>query len=253
MITSYVQTKGGTGKSTLALSTAFSRTLGKRYKRIGLVELDPQKTLFAWWKEREREGLAEKTPNGAKVSFYHISTTNREEFQKEIQKASANQDFLVMDVPGEGTGRLHTRFAMAFSDLVIIPMRTSTYDEAAFSENLYPLILDIISLAPEKKDAFQVLPTFTHPQTKKSNILNYFTEILPNEVRCMDAVYPARSVYENFNRDGLCLTEYKKMVRTNKRLRQQAEKAGNDIEEITSRILDELEKNHGRTQKNKIS
>jgi len=237
MIISYVQTKGGTGKSTLALNTAFSKYLHTKFKSIALVELDPQGTLKSWWTEREEDGR-----NSGKVSFHHISSSQKEVFQDGIKSIAMHNQLIVMDIPGESTGKLHTRFACAVSDIVMIPIRTSTNDESAFADNLYPIIKDIIKADPKKKDAFYVLPAFIHPQSNKSNIMEYFEDVLPAYVKCFPALYPTRSVYENFNREGLSLSEYAKMVKNNKRYSRQALSAIHDIEEITKNLFRILER-----------
>ncbi|HOO38630.1 MAG TPA: division plane positioning ATPase MipZ [Deltaproteobacteria bacterium] len=237
MIISYVQTKGGTGKSTLALNTAFSRHLGRKFNTIALVELDPQGTLKNWWSERTEMGR-----NTGKVSFHHISSTQKEVFQDGIQSIAAHNEIIVMDIPGESTGKLHTRFACAVSDLVIIPMRTSTNDETAFADNLYPIIKDIIKVEPAKKNAFYVLPAFTHPQSKKKSVIEYFEDILPKNVACLPAVYPNRSIYENFNREGLNLHDYARQVKNNKRSTSQVHTALKDIEDIAKTLMQILEK-----------
>ncbi len=237
MIISYVQTKGGTGKSTLAISTAFSGFINKKFESIALVELDPQGTLRNWWNERE-----EFKRSLGKVSFHHISSTQKEVFQEGIKTIAAHNQLIVMDIPGESTGRLHTRFACAFSDLVIVPMRTSTNDESAFAENMYPIIKEIIKVAPKRKERFYVLPAFTHPQSRTDKIVEYFRDILPAGVGCLDAAFPGRPVYENFNRDGSHLGEYAEYVKKNKRLNKQASRAVGDIEEIAKIIIEILEK-----------
>jgi cellulose biosynthesis protein BcsQ len=147
-----------------------------------------------------------------------------------------------MDIPGESTGKLHTRFACAVSDLVIIPMRTSTNDETAFADNLYPIIKEIIKVEPKKKNSFYVLPTFTHPQSKMQTLMEYFEDILPPNVSCLPAVYPNRSIYENFNREGSNLYEFARQTKNNKRQSKQAASALKDIEEIAKTIIRMAEK-----------
>jgi cellulose biosynthesis protein BcsQ len=246
MIISFVQTKGGTGKSTLALNTAFSKHINKKFRTIALVELDPQGTLRAWWDER-----AELEKKSGKVSFHHISSTQKEVFADGIKSITAYNDLIIMDIPGESTGKLHTRFACAVSDLVVIPMRTSTNDEAAFANNLYPIIKEIIKIDPKKKGSFYVLPSFTHPKANTQTIIEYFTEILPQNVGCLHAIYPNRSVYENFNREGCTLHEYTLSVSTNKRHYKQAFMAINDMEEIATTISGIVESAHVIAQKAK--
>ncbi len=246
MIISFVQTKGGTGKSTLALNTAFSRHISRKFRSIALVELDPQGTLKYWWSERAEQGR-----ETGSVSFHHISSTQKEVFQDGIRSIAAHNDFIVMDIPGESTGKLHTRFACAVSDFVIIPMRTSTNDEAAFTDNLYPIIKEIMKLDPGKKSSFFILPSFTHPLTKKESLLEYFQDILPPHIGCLPIMYPSRSIYENFNRDGSTLQEYADLVRNNKRNYQQALAAIADMEHITKILSSMVENENGSSKKEK--
>ena len=240
MIIGFVQTKGGTGKSTLAVNTAFSRTMHREFKSVALVELDSQGTLKNWWDERQEVGY-----NSGHVSFHHISSSQKEVFQQGIKAISAHNDLMIMDIPGEGTGKLHTRFACAFCDLVIIPLRTSTNDETAFMNNLYPIVQQIIKAVPEKRAHFYVLPVFVHPRVSPQKCFEYFDEILPMYISCLDAVYPSRAVYENFNRQGLNLHEYSKLVENNKKNRQQVENAIADIENIAQTIVKTGRKIHG--------
>ena len=232
MIIGFVQTKGGTGKSTLAVNIAFSNAVARAFDSIALVELDPQGTLRNWWEEREEMGY-----DCSRVSFHHISSTQKAVFQEGIKAIAQHNQLMIMDIPGEGTGKLHTRFACAFCDIAVIPMRQSTNDESAFLTNLYPIIKDIVLAVPEKRGRFHVLPVFTHPRTSVDKCYAYFNEVLPPYVTCLKAVYPARSVYENFNRKGLNLNEYAAVVATNQKSRQQVEKAVKDVETIANRLI----------------
>ncbi|HVN70769.1 MAG TPA: hypothetical protein VMU10_01995, partial [Desulfomonilia bacterium] len=214
-------------------------SINKKCRSVALVELDPQGTLRAWWEDRIEHGR-----KSAHVSFHHISSTQKEVFSDGIKSIASHNDLIIMDIPGESTGKLHTRFACAVSDLVIIPMRTSTNDEAAFADNLYPIIKEIIKIDPKKKGSYYVLPSFTHPKANTETIIGYFSDILPQNVGCLHAIYPDRSVYENFNREGFTLKEYAFSVDKNKRHRKQALMAINDIEEIATTILALLESKH---------
>lgn len=233
MIIGFVQTKGGTGKSTLAANLAFSNAADRAFNDIALVELDPQGTLQSWWAERTEMGY-----DCGSVSFHHISSTQKSVFQEGLKAIAHHNELIIMDIPGEGTGKLHTRFACAFCDVVVIPLRQSTNDESAFLNNLCPVIRDIMQALPEKNSCFHVLPVFTHPLSNVDNCYSYFTQVLPPYVTCLKAVYPARSVYENFNRKGLNLHEYASVVAANRRFKEQAEKAVKDVETIAKLLID---------------
>jgi cellulose biosynthesis protein BcsQ len=239
MIVSFVQTKGGTGKSTLAVNTAFSEPITSKYSSVALVELDPQGTLKNWWQQREEEGRVSK-----QVSFHHISSTQKEVVQEGIKSIATHNQLLILDIPGESVGKLHTKFACAISDLVVIPMRTSTNDESAFADNLLPIVKELIRSYPEKRGGFYVLPSFTNVQTTKEKIFDYFHDILPEYIGCLQILFPFRGIYENFNRDGMNLLDYADSVKSNKRLYVQAVRAIQDIDEIAKEILLKLEAKH---------
>jgi cellulose biosynthesis protein BcsQ len=232
MIIGFVQTKGGTGKSTLALNIAFSGVMAKAFDSIALVELDPQGTLKRWWQERAEMGY-----DCSRVSFHHLSSTQKSVFQEGIRSIARHNELMIMDIPGEGTGKLHTQFACAFCDVTVIPMRPSTNDESAFLDNLYPIIKNIVQAVPGKKGRFHVLPVFTHPQSGVNRHHVRFTQVLPPYVTCLKAVFPARSVYENFNRQGLNLNEYARVVSANRKLKAQAEKALADVRTISETLI----------------
>lgn len=233
MIIALVQTKGGTGKSTLSQALAFSAALQKVYPKIGIVELDAQATLKRWWDFRKQH---QKTSQ--KVFFHHISTTDEEKMSAAMESAIQEHDLTIIDVPGESVSRFHTLFAASISDLVVIPMRTSTHDEDAFEMNLLPIVDRILERAPHKHGRFYILPTFTHPAANRERVTAYFQDILPAHIHCLDAVFPNRVVFENFNREGMTLAEYAELVANNQRETKQVLNATRDVEWIAAKILE---------------
>jgi len=63
MITSFIQTKGGTGKTTLAKCLAFSKTFKKEFGSVCLIELDPQGTISSWHKHRQESRTVRRECN----------------------------------------------------------------------------------------------------------------------------------------------------------------------------------------------
>lgn len=234
MIISFVQTKGGVAKSTLSRGFAYSKIV-QRNRSVGLVDLDPQGTLTDWHKERVESGL------GQKVHFASLSAKEKEDkkgfisrLKKDLTKIIDSNDLVVLDTPGESVSRFVTNFAIALSDIVMIPMRSSTGDEGAFSK-IYPLIKSAHQESPEKK--FIILPVFIHPRTKVETIKGYFDDIKPEETSCLNEFFPDRSVYQNFDREGMDQYEYAQLVKSNKKDSDQAQKAIKDINKIAKAIL----------------
>ncbi len=232
MIIAFVQTKGGTGKSTLAQNIAYSKKIGKTFESISIVEMDPQRTLYKWWQRRK-----ENSHRSANVNFTHISSTERDIILKELEDLESSNDFLILDVPGESIGKFHTQFACAVADLVLIPMRTSTNDEEAFEDNLLPIINRIMEVDRESRNVFYVVPSFTHPLVNRQNIIEYFHGILPDHINCLNATFSFGTVFENYSRSGNNLYEYAHSVKTNQKLYEQAKKAIIEIETIAEAII----------------
>ncbi len=232
MIIAFVQTKGGTGKSTLALNTAFSKTIRSVFPSICLVELDQQGTLRKWWRRRDTGNRAYSS-----IDFYHISSESKDEILEEIEALEEKNELLILDVPGESIGKFHTKFACAVADMVLIPMRTSTNDEEAFEDNLLPIIERIIEVDKESRDVFYIVPSFTHPLANRQNIFDYFKETMPDYIHCLNAVFSFGSVFENFSRGGNNLFEYTRSVKSNSKLYEQGKKAINEIELIAKEII----------------
>ncbi len=230
MILALVQTKGGTGKTTIARGLAYSKVFQKNFKSICLVELDPQGSLEAWQGQRQESGLKDK------ISFVNLARAAIEEIEKKLISLASQNELIILDVAGESVGRFMTKFSIALSDIVLFPMRSSTDDEQSFRDNLYPIIQEIFN-NDSKKDAYHIIPTFVHPQTKSATIKNYFDEIKPDEVKCLNSFLPYRSVFENYSREGMNQYDYAKLVKSNTRHYTQAKKAISDIEEIANTVL----------------
>ena len=231
MIISFLQTKGGTAKTTLAKCLAYSKSFDKAFNSICLVELDPQGTILSWHSQREN-GKNEK------VGVAPLYERDERQMINALEKLMNRYETLILDVPGESLGKFTTRFAASLSDLLLIPMRSSTNDEQSFVDHIYPILEHMLQEDPGKAGSFHIIPTFVHPQSKPESISGYFREVMPEEVGCLDAFLPHRSVYENFSREGMSLLEYAKSVKSNTRQYAQAKRAVDDIEQIAKNILD---------------
>ena len=231
-IFSFVQTKGGTGKTTLSLCVAASRTFRKTFGQVALVELDSQGTLADWIGER----IAHKRKM-QNLSYYQLAGLDLAPLTHELEQITASHAAVILDVPGESVGGFATRLALNLSDLVLVPMRTSTNDEASFGRNLWPVIQEGLKV---NRAQFAVLPTFVHPQANSENVHAYFHSIMPQQVDCLHQVLPTRAAFENFNRDGMTLAEYATSVKRNNRLHRQAQTALRDIENIAGAIIGKL-------------
>lgn len=220
-ILSIVNLKGGCGKSTLARCIAHSRAFGKAWKRIALVELDPQGTLAAWNAQRDEGGA---------VTFTALDSDSPANIGAVLKTLSRTHKCTVLDTPGESRAGFVSRIAIPISDMVIVPMRSSTEDEQSFEAHLLPMLKGY-------RDKVFIVPSFTHPNSNPARTRAYFNAIMPDGIRTLKHSLPNRGVFENYDRDGRTLDEYAKSVKRNARDYKQAQTAIKDVELIAGDIV----------------
>ncbi|MCY4607375.1 MAG: AAA family ATPase [bacterium] len=118
MIVSFLNQKGGVGKTTLAVHTAAAVALAGH--RVVLVDADPQGSALDWLASREAEPL------------FPVVGMPRPVLHRQVADLAAGCDLLVIDGPPTLTDI--ARSAMLASDLVLIPVTPSPYDVWAAGE-----------------------------------------------------------------------------------------------------------------------
>ncbi|MBC2716048.1 MAG: ParA family protein [Desulfobacteraceae bacterium] len=141
---------------------------------------------------------------------------------------------MLIDCPGEGKIGFASQLAINLSDLVLVPNRTSRKARRNFYRHIYPVIKED---AQKNREKYIIVPTFVHPRTQLKTLKQYFDDILPEGINCLDSVFYSRSVYENFEEFGLTLREYALSVKNNKRQFVQARRAVSDMETISKEVL----------------
>lgn len=148
-ILSIVSTKGGVGKTTLAVHLAVAAHAGGDATLV--VDLDPQGSATQWWKDRQRTIVEREMPRGARF---------------DVRRASADQlAQLIADAEREGFALViidtppHADFpaarAVEVADLVLMPVRPSCLDLHAAKATI-TLIRDL------NKPAFFVVNQVPH-------------------------------------------------------------------------------------------
>ncbi len=136
-IISLIQQKGGVGKTTLSIHVATGLHL--RGYKVALIDADEQKSASLWSAKRTAENLF-PVMNMAKANLH-----------RELAPLAASFDFLVIDGPPRHYDVL--RSAIAASDLVLMPVKASSFDVWAV-QDVVKLIEEISPLKPALKSAF---------------------------------------------------------------------------------------------------
>ena len=136
MVISFVSLKGGSGKTTLSTNLAVSYAI--KGASICLIDADPnnQNTL-KWSGIRPEE----------KRSITTVALPDPDALRKNIKDLELKHDIVIID----GTPALAklTGTIMLLSDLVILPIRSSTWDIWAFNDQFLPKLEEIRALRPD--------------------------------------------------------------------------------------------------------
>jgi len=117
MIFMFTQTKGGVGKTTLAVHFAiYLHDLGKR---VALLDSEPTATAAKWVKEAE-----------AKLRVVHVTGSTHS--SEALQELSDSYDYIVCDTPGGDNETIRT--LMLLADVAVFPVGPSILELRSLSE-----------------------------------------------------------------------------------------------------------------------
>ena len=130
MILSFINQKGGVGKTTLSINVASCLALSE--KKVLLIDADPQKSSMDWANVRQGE---------RKFNVISLATST---VHKEIELLKPNYDYIIIDAPGNLSNV--TRSVIVGSDKIIIPILPSPYDIWA-ADDIITTIKDVKEIA----------------------------------------------------------------------------------------------------------
>lgn len=139
MIISFINQKGGVGKTTLALHVTTG--LAQRGLKCLLIDADKQSSALDWGANREATPL------------FSILGLPKATLHRELPKISKDYDHVVIDSPPHANDV--ARSALLASDMIVIPIQPSPYDVWA-SEETVTLIKEAAPLKDNLKAVFVI-------------------------------------------------------------------------------------------------
>jgi chromosome partitioning protein len=184
--------KGGSGKTTIAVSLAV--LLSQMGRKVLLVDADIQATAteFSRW----------RTESLGDTGFTSIQLTDMQ-VRNEVRKLEANYDDIIIDAGGRDTSS--QRAALIVSDLLIVPFAPRSFDIWTL-EQVERLIKEM-QLANDKLKAYAVLNRVDQNLKDQKDAMQYIEE--SGTFKMLKSNLHERKVFANAAASGLAVTEMK--------------------------------------------
>ena len=120
MIITMAQTKGGSGKTTIAVNIAVE--MARRGLNVGLLDCDPLETASRWAETRNKYYKDRKNASAGKIEHKWVQGDIRDS----IVNMAERNDHVIIDPAGFDT--VEMRFALTASDIALAPFRPKKFD-----------------------------------------------------------------------------------------------------------------------------
>ncbi|MDD7930773.1 MULTISPECIES: ParA family protein [Microbacterium] len=186
MIILFGGTKGGPGKSTVALNLGVA--LAAEGARVLFIDADKQRTLAKWHARRIEAGHEPRMTLVEKRGNLHAA----------IGDLSENFDHVLVDVAGDDNEEMRT--AMTIADQLIVVLRASQFDAETLEE-----FSDVITAAKNfnpklvARALFSQVPTY-NGETETEDVSEYVREF--PELTALESVIAYRKIFRDSVADG---------------------------------------------------
>ncbi len=186
MIILFGGTKGGPGKSTIALNLGVA--LASEGAKVLFIDADKQRTLAKWHARRVEAGHSPRMTLIEKRGNLHAA----------IADMAENYDHVLVDVAGDDNEEMRT--AMTVADQLIVVLRASQFD-AETLEEFSEVIAAARNFNPSlvARALFSQVPTYSG-ETETEDVSEFVREF--PELTAFDAVIGYRKIFRDSVTDG---------------------------------------------------
>lgn len=192
-VISYINTKGGAGKTTAAIAMG---TELARMATVTMIDTDPAQRMVRW-----------HLKNPELVSNINVlSATDETKVHATINAARQDTDFVIVDTEGSASQR--NMFIAAASDLIIIPMKPSQMD----TEDAIRTVEYIKTVSESYGRGFNYKILFTCTKYVKSKLQRMLMESMREDYPCFERELAERTAFDNLMNNGGSLKDLGKEV-----------------------------------------
>lgn len=203
-IIGFINQKGGVGKTTFILNTAFA--LAKMNKKVFILDTDNQASVCNFMDFREKQGI-ETSIDYTSSQVLGIKTN--------LKQLSNSYDYLLIDTAGSASSDILK--ATEFMDNIIVPVQSSWLDINSASA----FITALMTTNANKKFKILINGVNTNSMSIAQELYNYFKNenidvfksYICNRKPYKDSIYMAKSIVETLEDKDNCLIEFNKYIK----------------------------------------
>lgn len=192
---SFINPKGGSGKTTLALVLA--QEMSRRGGRVAVIDADPNAVIMKWKNDR--------AAGGKNLPFHIEACTEESRIAKLAEELSEHHDFVFIDL--EGTANRMSSRAMTRSHLVLIPMNPSSID-ANLASKAVELVLEESDII--KRDIpYRLVRSRDAAAVESRTLKRIKAALAEHDIPCLQAGLVERAAYRDIFEFSATLDELK--------------------------------------------
>jgi len=193
MIVGVLNTKGGVGKSTLALNLAVARALAGR--DVWLIDGDRQATAM--------QAVAQRAESGVMPALAVAHFTDGPLLRSQVQQGTSKYDDIIIDAGGRDSTAL--RAALMLADVVLIPFQPRSVDIWAMGD-----MAELVKEAHSMRDGLKAFALLNGADPRGSDNAEAAQAVADFEhIQYLDAPIGRRKALADAMGDGLSVLESK--------------------------------------------